>query len=61
MPTQPTNQASIEQLHRDVAALAEEMRNPAPTAARAFLLPFSIGAAFALTTFVVVALVARLV
>lgn len=61
MPTQSTNQASIEQLHRDVAALAEEMRSPAPTVARAFLLPFSIGAAFALTTFIVVAFVAKLV
>ncbi|MHC8327534.1 hypothetical protein [Pseudomonas sp. LB1P83] len=61
MASQPTNQASIEQLHRDVAALAEEMSSPAPTAVRAFLLPFSIGAAFALTTFIVVALVARLV
>jgi hypothetical protein len=61
MPPQSFNQASIEQLHRDVAALAEEMSRPAPTAARAFLLPFSIGAAFALTTFVVVALMAKLV
>ncbi|MCO8312539.1 hypothetical protein [Pseudomonas mandelii] len=61
MSIQPTNQASIEQLHRDVAALAEEMRSPAPTATRATLLPFSIGAALALATFVVVALVARLI
>ncbi|VVP21069.1 hypothetical protein PS838_03846 [Pseudomonas fluorescens] len=61
MPPQSMNRASLEQLHRDVAALAEEMSKPAPTAARAFLLPFCIGVAFALTTFVVVALVARLV
>jgi hypothetical protein len=55
------NRASLEQLHREVAALAEEMSRPAPTAARAFLLPFCIGVAFALTTFVVVALLARMV
>lgn len=34
MPTQHTNQSSIEQLHRDVAAFAEEMRSPAPNAIR---------------------------
>ena len=61
MPPQSVNRASLEQLHRDIAALAEEMSRPAPSAARAFLLPFFIGVAFALTTFVVVALVARLV
>jgi hypothetical protein len=59
MSTQPTNQSSIEQLHRDVAALAEEMRSP--TATRATLLPFSIGAALALAIFVVVAIVVRLI
>jgi outer membrane murein-binding lipoprotein Lpp len=37
MSTPPTTQASIEQLHRDVAALAEDMRSPAPTATRAIL------------------------
>lgn len=61
MPPKTTNQASIDQLHRDVAALAEEMSRPSPTAARASLLPFSIGAAFALTTFVVVSFVAKLI
>jgi hypothetical protein len=61
MPPRSTSQASIEQLHRDVAALAEEMRNHGPTATRATLLPFSIGVMLALTTFVVVALVAKLV
>lgn len=30
MSTPPTIQASIEQLHRDVAALAEDMRSPSP-------------------------------
>jgi len=61
MPTQPTNQASIEQLHRDVAAFVEEMRSPAPNAIRSAVVPFSIGAALALAIFVVVALVVRLV
>ena len=60
MPRQPTRQANIEQLHREMAALAEEMARPAPSTARAFLLPFCIGAAFALTTFIVVVQVARL-
>jgi hypothetical protein len=60
MSAQSTNQSSIEQLHRDVAALAEEMRSPAPNATRSGLLPLSIGAAFALAIFVVAALVARL-
>jgi len=61
MSTQPTNQASIEQLHRDVAAFAEEMRSPAPSAIRSAVVPFSIGAALALAIFVVVALVVRLI
>lgn len=61
MPTQRSNQDSIEQLHREVAALAEEMRSPAPTAIRTTVVPFSIGAALALTTLVIVALVAKLV
>ncbi|MFJ2689233.1 hypothetical protein [Pseudomonas sp. NPDC087336] len=56
MPPQPTRQANIEQLHE----LAEEMDRPAPSMARAFLLPFCIGAAFALTVFIVVVLEARL-
>lgn len=59
MSTQRSNQASIEQLHREVEALAEEMRHPAPTTIRATLLPFCIGAAFALILFVVVAFVAK--
>ncbi|MFW0754511.1 hypothetical protein ACN1C3_07125 [Pseudomonas sp. H11T01] len=59
MSTHRSNQASIEQLHREVEALAEEMRRPAPTTIRATLLPFSIGAAFALTLFVAVAFVAK--
>jgi alpha-beta hydrolase superfamily lysophospholipase len=59
MSTQPTNQESIEQLRRDVAAFAEEMRRPAPSAASA-LVPFGIGAALALTFIVVGAVVARL-
>ncbi|WP_223545984.1 hypothetical protein [Pseudomonas sp. A-B-19] len=61
MPTQPTNQASIEQLHRDVAAFVEEMRSPAPNAIRSAVVPFSIGAGLALAIFVVVALVVRLI
>ncbi|PTR23132.1 MULTISPECIES: hypothetical protein [unclassified Pseudomonas] len=61
MSTQPTNQASIEQLHRDVAAFVEEMRSPAPNAIRSTVVPFGIGAALALTIFVVAALVVRLV
>jgi hypothetical protein len=65
MSTPPTTQASIEQLHRDVAALAEDMRSPTPTptptATRAILLPFGLGAALALVTFVAVAFLARLV
>ena len=52
-------QASIEQLHQEVEALAEEMRRPAPTTIRVTLLPFSIGAAFALIVFTVVAFVAK--
>ncbi|BCX68909.1 MULTISPECIES: hypothetical protein [Pseudomonas] len=59
MHTQPTNQDNIEQLRRDIASLAEEMRRPAPSAARASLLPFCIGVAFALATFVVVTLIAK--
>ena len=55
------NQSSIEQLHRDVAAFAEEMRSPAPSAIRSAVVPFSIGAALALAIFVVVAMVVRLV
>jgi hypothetical protein len=61
MSTPPTTQASIDQLHRDVAALAEEMQSTAPIATRAILLPFGLGAALALVTFVAVALVVRLV
>jgi hypothetical protein len=60
MSIPPTIQASIEQSHRDVAALAEDMRSPVPTATRTMVLPFSLGAAFALVTFVVVALVVPL-
>lgn len=60
MATQPTNQSSIEQLHRDVAAFAEEMRSPAPNAIRSTLVPFSIGAALTLAIFVVAAIVVRL-
>lgn len=48
-------QESIEQLHQEVEALAEEMRRLAPTIIRVTLLPFSIGAAFALTMFAVIA------
>lgn len=59
MSTQPTNRSSIEQLHRDVAALAEEKLSPAPTATCATLLPFSIGAALALAIFAA-AIVVRL-
>jgi ABC-type Fe3+ transport system permease subunit len=59
MPTHRSYQASIEQLHQEVEALAEEMRRPAPTTLRVTLLPFSIGAAFALTLFTVVAFVAK--
>ncbi|TBN45172.1 hypothetical protein [Pseudomonas sp. BGI-2] len=61
MSTPPTIQASIEQLHRDMAALAEDMRSPSPIATRAILLPFGLGAALALVTIVAVALVVRLV
>ncbi|MGB6211544.1 hypothetical protein [Pseudomonas mandelii] len=61
MSIPPTIQTSIEQLHRDVAALAEDMCNPAPTATRTMLLPFSLGAVLSLVIFAVVALVARLV
>jgi hypothetical protein len=61
MSTQPTNQASIEQLHRDVAAFAEEMRSPAPNAIRSAVVPFSIGAALALAIFAAAAIVVRLV
>lgn len=61
MSTQPTNQASIEQLHRDVAAFAEEMRSPAPNAIRSTVVAFSIGAALALAIFVVIAIVVRLI
>ncbi|MHC8397266.1 hypothetical protein ACYZT8_27085 [Pseudomonas sp. LB3P93] len=57
MSTPPTTQASIEQLHRDVAAWAEDMRCPAPTATRAILLPFGLDAALALVAYVVVTLV----
>lgn len=60
MPTQHTNQTSIEQLHRDVAAFAEEMRSPAPNAIRSAVVPFSIGAALALAIFVAAAMVVRL-
>ncbi|MBD0705525.1 MAG: hypothetical protein ACNJA3_07015 [Pseudomonas rhizophila] len=59
MPTHRSYQASIEQLHQEVEALAEEMRRPAPTTMRVTLLPFSIGAVFALTLFAVVAFVAK--
>ncbi|MDR6914798.1 MULTISPECIES: hypothetical protein [Pseudomonas] len=59
MSTHRSNRASIEQLHREMEALAEEMRRPAPTKIRTTLLPFSIGAAFALTLFVAVAFVAK--
>ncbi|WP_152668462.1 hypothetical protein [Pseudomonas frederiksbergensis] len=52
-------QASFEQRHQEVEALAEEMRRPAPTTIRVTLLPFSIGAAFALIVFTVVAFVAK--
>lgn len=61
MSTPPTTQASIERLHRDMTALAEDMRSPPPTATRAILLPFGLGAGLALLTFAIVALVARLV
>ncbi|WP_447800453.1 hypothetical protein [Pseudomonas kilonensis] len=59
MPTPRSYQASIEQLHQEVEALAEEMRRPAPTTLRVTLLPFSIRAAFALTLFAVVAFIAQ--
>ncbi|WP_080962897.1 hypothetical protein [Pseudomonas brassicacearum] len=59
MTTHRSSQSSIEQLHREVEALAEEMRRPTPTKFRVTWLPFSIGAAFALTVFVIVAFVAK--
>ncbi|MFY0730764.1 hypothetical protein [Pseudomonas sp. NFX15] len=61
MSTQPTNQSSIEQLHRDVAAFAEEMRRPEPNAIRSGLVPFSIGAGLALAIFVAAAMVIRVI
>ncbi|MHC8314294.1 hypothetical protein [Pseudomonas sp. LB3P31] len=60
MARKSTNQASIDQLRQEMAAVAEEMSRPTPTAGRAFLFPFSMGAVFALTTFVVAALVTKL-
>ncbi len=57
--THRSNQANIEQLHREVEALAEEMSRPAPNSFRVTLLPFSIGAAFALALFAVVVFVAK--
>ncbi|MCM2460649.1 hypothetical protein [Pseudomonas sp. CG7] len=59
MPTPRSYRASIEQLHQEVEALAEEMRRPAPTTVRVTLLPFSIGVTFALTLFAVVVFVAK--
>jgi hypothetical protein len=59
MPTSCSYRASIEQLHQEVEALAEEMTRPAPTTIRVTLLPFSIGAAFVLILFTVVAFVAK--
>lgn len=61
MPAPPAIQTSMEQLHRDVAALAEDMRSPAPTATGTMLLPFGLGAVLSLVTFAVVALLIRLV
>jgi hypothetical protein len=60
LSTPPTTRASIEPLHRELAALAEDMRSPAPTAIQAILLPFGLGVALALVTIVVVAWMARL-
>ncbi|WP_460117298.1 hypothetical protein [Pseudomonas sp. S2_C03] len=56
-----SNNASIEQLHREVAALAEDMRNPAPNPLRAAMIPFALGAASALITFVAIWLLAKLI
>lgn len=61
MSTDSTNQAKIEQLRREIAAVAEEMSRPPPTVARAFLLPFCIGAAFTLTVFIAMVFFARLI
>lgn len=61
MPIQSTNQSKIEQLRREIAAVAEEMSRPPPTVARAFLLPFCIGAAFTLTVFIAMVFFARLI
>jgi hypothetical protein len=49
MPTPPTNQASIEQLHRAVAALADDMDRPPQNMLRASVVRFCIGASLALT------------
>ncbi|MNC10161.1 hypothetical protein PS726_04693 [Pseudomonas fluorescens] len=59
MATPTINSSTIQQLHRDVAALAPDMLRPAPTAPRATLLPFNLGAALALALFAA-ALVLRL-
>ncbi len=41
--------------------MAEDMRNPAPNPLRAAMIPFALGAASALITFVAIWLLAKLI
>lgn len=51
----------VEELRQEIAALAAELRSPQPRAIRAAMIPFALGAASALITFVAIWLLARLI
>lgn len=60
MATAQPNTSDIQQLHSDVAAFNEEMRQAPRAAARPALLQFALGAVAALATFGVTALLLKL-
>lgn len=51
----------IEQLRDEIAALAVEKRSPSTNHIRAAMIPFALGAASALITFVAMAFLAKLI
>ncbi|MNI08547.1 hypothetical protein D3C73_615890 [compost metagenome] len=50
----------VEELHQDIAALAAELRSPQPSPVRVAMVPFALGAASALITFIAIGLLAKL-
>ncbi len=61
MPDRESRNQEIEQLRLEIASLATEMRRQSPNPLRAAMIPFALGAASALITFVAIWLLAKLI